>query len=51
MDDKMRLKEPANDNQENDWESWCPGVEIGELIATEINPVIYSKTNAYHVSD
>lgn len=51
MDDKMRLKEPANDNQKNDWESWCPGVEIGELIATEINPVIYSNTNAYHVSD
>lgn len=50
MDEKMRLKAPANDNQQKDWESWCPGAEIGELIATKINPVIYSKKTASHVA-
>ena len=41
MDDQMRLKEPVNDNQKNDWESWCPGAIIGEVINTEINPILY----------
>ena len=41
MDNQMRLKEPVNDNQKNDWESWCPGAIIGEVIDTEINPILY----------
>ena len=41
MDNQMRLKEPVNDNQKNDWESWCPGAIIGEVINTEINPILY----------
>jgi hypothetical protein len=28
-------------NQIADWNTWCPGAEIGEVIATELNPVIY----------
>ena len=42
MDENMRLKEPENQNQINDWETWCPGARIGEVIDTEMNPVIYS---------
>ncbi len=41
MDEEMRLKAPANANQQRDWESWCPGVEIGALIDSPMNPVIY----------
>jgi ectoine hydroxylase-related dioxygenase (phytanoyl-CoA dioxygenase family) len=42
MDKDMRLKEPENKNQVNDWNTWCPGAEIGEVIASPINPVLYA---------
>ncbi len=42
MDKDMRLKNPENDNQVNDWNTWCPGAKIGEVIETPINPVVYS---------
>lgn len=42
MDAAMRLNEPANPMQRNDWNRWCPGAVIGETIATPLNPVIYS---------
>jgi ectoine hydroxylase-related dioxygenase (phytanoyl-CoA dioxygenase family) len=41
MDKNMRLKEPENDNQQADWDTWCPGAKIGELINTPLNPVLY----------
>ncbi len=43
MDEAMHLQAPANDNQQNDWESWCPGAKVGEVINTPLNPVIYSR--------
>jgi ectoine hydroxylase-related dioxygenase (phytanoyl-CoA dioxygenase family) len=43
MDSEMKLKEPENENQVNDWNTWCPGAKIGEIIASPINPLIYSK--------
>lgn len=42
MDENMRLKAPENDNQQADWDTWCPGAVVGELIDTPINPVMYS---------
>jgi ectoine hydroxylase-related dioxygenase (phytanoyl-CoA dioxygenase family) len=42
MDEHMRLKNPDNENQRIDWEVWCPGVKVGDIISTELNPVIYS---------
>lgn len=42
MDKDMKLKEPSNDGQQNDWETWCPGVEIGEVINSPINPILYT---------
>ncbi|HVZ97942.1 MAG TPA: phytanoyl-CoA dioxygenase family protein [Chitinophagaceae bacterium] len=41
MDKNMKLKAPENKNQAVDWETWCPGAEIGKLIDTPINPVLY----------
>ncbi|HNQ26898.1 MAG TPA: phytanoyl-CoA dioxygenase family protein [Aquaticitalea sp.] len=41
MDKTMRLKTPDNDGQKNDWETWCPGAKIGEVIDSPINPVLY----------
>lgn len=41
MDKDMKLKAPANENQQADWDTWCPGAIVGELINTPINPVLY----------
>lgn len=43
MDKDMLLKEPKNDGQQNDWDTWCPGVKIGEVIDSPLNPVLYEK--------
>lgn len=43
MDKDMRLKQPENDGQENDWNTWCPGAQVGEIIDTEMNPPLYEK--------
>jgi ectoine hydroxylase-related dioxygenase (phytanoyl-CoA dioxygenase family) len=41
MDKNMVLKAPENENQKLDWEVWCPGAEIGEVIDTHLNPVLF----------
>lgn len=41
MDRDMKLKQPENKNQILDWETWCPGAVVGEVINTPINPVLY----------
>jgi ectoine hydroxylase-related dioxygenase (phytanoyl-CoA dioxygenase family) len=41
MDKNMVLKQPDNKNQENDWHTWCPGAKVGDVIDTELNPVLY----------
>ncbi len=40
MDADMRLKQPENENQQLDWDVWCPGAKVGEIIDTPLNPVI-----------
>lgn len=40
MDAKSKLKNPENANQVNDWNTWCPGAEIGKEINTPLNPVV-----------
>jgi hypothetical protein len=42
MDEDMRLVEPENKNQIADVERWCPGVNVGAVIDSPLNPVIYS---------
>jgi hypothetical protein len=39
MDAAAKLKNPENDNQINDWNTWCPGAKIGEVIDTHLNPI------------
>lgn len=41
MDKDMRLKSPENENQQADWDTWCPGARVGEVIDTPLNPVLY----------
>ena len=41
MDKNMRLKQPSNDNQQADWDTWCPHAVVGEVINSPINPVLY----------
>lgn len=41
IDKDIQLKAPANENQQADWDTWCPGVEIGEVISSPLNPVLY----------
>ena len=41
MDKNMHLKAPENDGQKNDWDTWCPGATIGEIIDSPLNPVLY----------
>ncbi len=43
MDQDMRLTQPKNKAQENDWSTWMPGAKIGEVIDTPLNPVLYSR--------
>ena len=40
MDKDIRVTEPKNDNQQNDLDTWMPGATVGEVPATEMNPVI-----------
>ncbi|NDA60895.1 MAG: phytanoyl-CoA dioxygenase [Chitinophagia bacterium] len=46
MDSEMRLKAPENSNQQNDWDTWCPGAIINEIIETPLNPLLYSGDSA-----
>lgn len=41
MDGKMNLKDPDNDAQKIDWEVWCPGAKVGEVIETTMNPELW----------
>lgn len=41
MDRDMKLKSPENKNQILDWNTWCPGAEVGKVINTPLNPVLY----------
>ena len=41
MDRDMRLKSPENQNQINDWNTWCPGAVIGEVINSPLNPILF----------
>jgi len=42
IDEDMKLAEPRNQNQRNDWDRWSPSSKVGEVMADPLNPVIYS---------
>lgn len=43
IDQDMRLVEPKTQAHRNDAEQWCPGVAPGELFASRLNPVLWSR--------
>ncbi len=43
MEKDMLLKSPENSNQIHDWNTWCPGAKVGEVINSPINPVLFSE--------
>jgi ectoine hydroxylase-related dioxygenase (phytanoyl-CoA dioxygenase family) len=43
MDKDIKLKAPENKNQQNDWDTWCPGAVIGETVNTPLNPILYQR--------
>ena len=44
MDRDMRLKAPGNHMQQQDWDKWCPGAHVGEVIDTPKNPVLFPRS-------
>lgn len=42
MDKDARLTHPANAFERFDAKTWCPGIEPGEVVASDINPVVWS---------
>jgi len=43
MDKDMRLAEPKNQNQRNDWNDWSPSSKPGQIMSDPLNPVLYDK--------
>jgi ectoine hydroxylase-related dioxygenase (phytanoyl-CoA dioxygenase family) len=43
MDQDMRLIKAKNNNHELDRAKFCPGIEVGEIINSHLNPILYSK--------
>lgn len=43
IDEHMRLASPTNRHQHSDWSRWMPGAEIGEIIDTPHNPVLFHR--------
>jgi ectoine hydroxylase-related dioxygenase (phytanoyl-CoA dioxygenase family) len=41
MDEDIRVAEPVNESQRNDWAGCLPGTKIGDLAATHLNPLLY----------
>ncbi len=42
IDEDSRLAEPKNKNQARDTLRWCPDIQIGDVIASRLNPILYS---------
>ena len=42
MDEDIRVTAPKNKNHVTDLERWAPGVAAGEVLASPLNPVLYS---------
>jgi len=43
IDQDARLIAPQRKAHENDWARWCPGVKIGDVIGSPLNPVMWSE--------
>jgi len=45
IDENARLIQPQRKAHERDWETWCPGVKVGGIIDSPLNPVLWSSRN------
>lgn len=43
IDQEMKLADPRNQNQRNDWNMWSPSSKIGQVMADVLNPVLFSR--------
>lgn len=43
MEKDIRLVAPKNKNQVADIERWCPSIQIGDVVASPLNPVLYAQ--------
>ena len=43
MDVDMRLASPRNRNQDNDWHTWTPSTQVGEVMDDPLNPVLHEE--------
>ena len=43
MDQDMTLKTPEHDRQKGDWEKWVPGVEVGAVCDSPLNPILWNR--------
>jgi hypothetical protein len=41
--DGIRAMEPDNPNRSDDLAGWLPGIKPGELAASPLNPVVWSR--------
>lgn len=46
MDAEARIIAPRYPAQQADWDRWCPGVAVGEVAASPLNPVVYDRAAA-----
>ena len=46
IEDGIKLTAPRHKNHEADWARWMPGAQIGEAVATPLNPVLYRRSEA-----
>ena len=44
MEDETRLTVPMTPEEKDDARRWCPGISPGEVIASELNPVLWRDT-------
>lgn len=42
VDENICLIEPKTKHHQNDREAWCPGVEVGAVLDSPLNPVLWS---------
>ena len=41
VEDGIRLIAPKHRNHQNDWDTWMPGLKIGDVVNSHLNPLIY----------
>ncbi len=41
--DGTRIREPESEGQRNDLNAWLPGLQPGDVAASSLNPLVYSK--------